>query len=140
MNNQIDDSMIAKRLKAVLSYDGIDDKQMHLYLAKLLNVSSQVAKRMLVGKSSILRRISNSVEIAEALDVSYAWLFLGELVRYHNRTMRIHMQAYKGYPKEIVDKAMRFNFAMIAGQTKALNLFKLVSDNKLNYVDALKIH
>ena len=37
-----------KRLKAVLAYDGIDEKKMHLHLAKLLQISNSVAKRMLV--------------------------------------------------------------------------------------------
>lgn len=131
-------NLMRRRLKAVLAYDGIDDKKMYLHLAKLLNVSSPVAKRMLDGKSRIF--CQRPSEVAKSLDVDCGWLYTGEFGRYHNRTMRINMQTYKGYPKEITDKAMRFHFAVIAGQTKALNLLNLVSSNKLNYVDALKIH
>jgi hypothetical protein len=127
-----------KRLKAVLAYDGIDENKMHLHLAKLLQVSNSVAKRMLYGDHrTILKR---GIDAARALDVTVNWLYFGEFSHYHNRTMRIHVQAYKGYPKAITDKAMRFHFAVIAGQAKALNLLNLVSANKLNYVDALEIH
>lgn len=133
-----DIKLMRKRLMAVLSYGGIDDKKMHLHLARLLQVSNSVAKRLLVGEHrTILRR---GIKLAKALDVTVEWLYFGELNHYHNRTMRIHVQAYKGYPKAITDKAMRFTFAVIAGQTKALNLLNLVSSNKLNYVDAIKIH
>ena len=135
-----DDSIALKqkRLKAVLAYDGIDEKKMHLHLAILLQVSNSVAKRMLVGEHrTILRR---GIAAARALDVTVNWLYFGEFSHYHNRTMRIHVQAYKGHPKEIADQAMRFMFAVIAGQTKALNLLNLVSSNKLSYVSALTIH
>lgn len=130
--------LMPKRLKAVLTYDGIDENKMHLHLAKLLDVSSPVAKRMLDGKSRIFWQ--RSIEIAKALDVGSLWLCFGEFGRYHNRTMRIHVQVYKGYPKAITDKAMRFHFAVIAGQAKALSLLNLISANNLNYVDALEIH
>ena len=133
-----DIDLMPKRLKAVLAYDGIDENKMHLHLAKLLKVSNPLAKRMLDGKSRNFWQRRN--EIGKALDVDYLWLCYGELVRYHNRTMRIHVQAYKGYPKEITDQAMKFHFAVIAGQTKALNLLNLVSSNKLSYVSAVIIH
>ena len=134
-----DIDLMPKRLKAVLAYDGIDENKMHLHLAKLLKVTGPVAKRMLDGKSRIF--LQRRKEIAEALDVGYLWLFIGEFGGYHhNRTMRIHVQAYKGYPKEITDQAMKFHFAVIAGQTKALNLLNLVSSNKLSYVSAVIIH
>ena len=131
-------NLMRKRLMAVLSYDGIDENKMHYYLAKVLNVSNLVAKRMLYGDHrTILRR---GIDASIALDVTIDWLYFGEFAYYHNRTMRIHVQAYKGYPKEITDQAMKFHFAVIAGQTKALNLLNLVSSNKLSYVSAVIIH
>lgn len=133
-----DVNLMPKRLKAVLSYDLIDENKMHLHLAKLLKVSIPVAKSMLDGKSRIFWQ--KRIEIAKALDVGSGWLCFGEFGQYHNRTMRIHVQAYKGHPKEITDKAMRFHFAVIAGQAKALNLLNLVSSNKLSYVSALMVH
>lgn len=46
-----------RRLKAVLSYDGVAENEMHLHLAKVMNVSKYIAKRMLNGNHrTILRR------------------------------------------------------------------------------------
>ena len=126
-----------KRLKAVLAYDGIDEKKMHLHLAKLLQVSNSVAKRMLVGEHrTILKR---GIDCCYALDVTVNWLYFGEISHYHNRTMRIHMQAYKGHPKAITDKAMRFHFAFIAGLTRAKNLMNFIVSNKMSYIEAVTV-
>lgn len=110
-----------ERLKAILFYDGIAESETHIHLAKIMGVSKPIAKRMLKGNyRTILRR---GIEACDALSVTVEWLYFGRL-DYHYckitlmRTMRINM-AYKGYPKEITDKAMRFNFAFIAGMTKA---------------------
>lgn len=130
-------NLMRKRLKAVLAYDGIAEHDMHIYLAKVLQVSKPVAKRMLEGKSRIF--CQRPSEVAQALDVDCEWLYVGKFGRYHNRTMRINMQTYKGYPKEIVDKAMRFNFAFVAGQTKAKNLMNLIAIGKMKYADAAMI-
>ncbi len=130
-------NLMCKRLKAVLTYDGVAQENMHIHLAKTLQVSKPVAKRMLVGKSHIF--LQKPTGIAMALDIKCEWLYFGEFWSFHNRTMRIHVQAYKGYPKEIVDKAMRFNFALIAGQIKSKNLMNLVQIKKMDYTEALTI-
>ncbi|WP_020168045.1 MULTISPECIES: hypothetical protein [Methylotenera] len=131
---------IQKRLKAVLFYDGVAENEMHFHLAKLMGVSAPIAKRMLEGNHrTILRR---GIEACITLNVSVDWLYFGRLDYHHCkitllRTMRINMQEYKGYPKEITDKAMRFNFAFIAGMTKAKNLMNLVETEKINYIEAV---
>jgi len=128
-----------KRLRAVLSYDGIAEKEMHFHLAKVLNVSNSVAKRMLYGyhKTILMRGIRACI----ALNISVEWLYFGRLARLDNskeliRMLRINM-AYKGYPKEIIDKAMRFNFAFIAGMKKAVNMMNLIETKRMNYIEAV---
>lgn len=129
-----------KRLKAIFSYDGIAESEMHLHLAKVLQVSKPVARRMLNGNHrTILKR---GIDAADALNVSINWLFFGKLDGFinqdqMNRTLRINMQAYKGYPKELTDRAMRFNFAYIAGQARAKNLMSLVQANNMKYIEAV---
>lgn len=131
-----------KRLKAVLSYDGIAENEMHAHLVNVLNVSKPIAKRMLNGNHrTILRR---GIDACIALNVTVDWLYFGSLhpngnKESHLRTLRINMQSYKGYPKELTDKAIRFNFAYIAGLTKAKNLMNLVETNKINYIEAVTV-
>lgn len=131
-----------KRLKAVLSYDGIAENEMHLHLAKVLNVSKPIAKRMLAGNHRTI--LSRGIDAAHTLNVTVDWLYFGILCpngnkEEHLRTLRINMQSYKGYPKEITDKAMRFNFAFIAGMKKAENLMNLVVNNRMDYVKAVTV-
>lgn len=126
-----------KRLIAALSYDGIAENKMHIHLAKVLNVSYSVAKRMLSCKHRSI--LSRGIDAATALDITVNWLYFGQLDRYHHRTLRINMQQYKGYPKEITDKAMTFNLACIAGQTKAKNLLNLIETNHMNYIEAVTV-
>lgn len=129
-----------ERLKAILFYDGIAESEMHIHLAKIMGVSKPIANRMLKGNyRTILRR---GIEACVALSVTVEWLYFGRLDNHYCkttllRTMRIHMQAYKGYPKEITDKAMRFNLAYIAGMGKAKNLMTLVETEKINYIEAV---
>lgn len=84
-----------KRLKAVLSYDGIPENEMHLHLAKVLHVSNTVAKRMLYGDHRTI--LSRGVDACIALNVSSDWLYFGRLDRCSreelHRTLRINMQA-----------------------------------------------
>jgi hypothetical protein len=113
---------------------------MQLHLAKVLNVSNSVAKRMLAGEYRTI--LSRGIAACHALNISVEWLYFGRLDRFdnleeHNRTMRVHVQAYKGYSKEITDKVMRFNFAFIAGAARAKNLMNLVETKKMNYVEAV---
>lgn len=135
-------AVMQKRLKAVLSYDGIAENEMHIHLAKVLNVSKPIAKRMLAGEHrTILRR---GIDACIALNVSEGWLYFGRLDSFGtqeqmNRTLRINMQSYKGYPKELTDKAMRFNFAYIAGQARAKNLMNLVEANNMKYIEAVTV-
>ena len=87
-------------------------------------------------------RLNRGIDAACALNVSVNWLYFGNLNGFDSReelhrTLRINMQAYKGYPKEITDKAMRFNFALIAGMKKAANLMNLIETNRMNYIDAV---
>jgi hypothetical protein len=140
MSIDINITEIQRRLKAVLSYDGIVENEMHLYLAKVLQVSSAVTKRMLSSKHRTI--LSRGIDAADALNISVDWLYFGRLDRFSdqvqkNRTLRIHVQVYKGYSKEITNRVMRFNFAFIAGITRAKNLMDLVGANKMSYVDAV---
>ena len=113
---------------------------MYAHLAKVLNVSKPIAKRMLAGNHrTILRR---GIDAAHTLNVTVDWLYFGSLCpngnkEEHLRTLRINMQSYKGYPKEITDKAMRFNFAFIAGMKKAENLMSLFEANRMSYIEAV---
>ncbi len=130
---------VQSRLKAVLSYDGIAESEMHLHISKVMAVSKPIAKRMLNGNhKTILRR---GIMACIVFNVSVSWLYFGELNQCCNkdglRTLRIHMQSYKGYPKELTDKAMRFYFADIAGMSKARNLMNLIKDNRKSYIDAI---
>lgn len=131
-----------KRLKAVLSYDGIAESEMHTHLANVLNVSKPVAKRMLNGNQRTT--LDRGIAIANALNVTFDWLYFGSLhsngnKEVHFRTLRINMQSYKGYPKELTDKAMRFNFAYIAGMNKARNLMNLIEANRMSYIEAVTV-
>ncbi|MDP3743473.1 MAG: hypothetical protein Q8Q76_03940 [Methylotenera sp.] len=138
--NYLDVASKQKRLKAALSYDGIAESEMYLHLAKVLNVSKPIAKRMLAGNHRTI--LNRGIDTAYALNVSVSWLYFGELGRFSdidqkNRTLRIHMQSYKGYSKELTDKAMRFNFAFIAGMKKAQNLMNLFETNRMSYIEAV---
>lgn len=135
-----DIAAIQKRLKAVLTYDGIAENEMRLHLAKVMSVSKPIAKRMLNGNHRTI--LNRGIDVADALNVSISWLFFGRLDGFinqeqKNRTLRINMQSYKGYSKELTDKAMRFNFAYIAGQARAKNLMNLVEANNMKYIEAV---
>ena len=130
------------RLKCALAYDGIAENEMHIHLAKVLQVSNSVAKRMLNGNHRTI--LNRGIDAAYSLNVSANWLYFGNLNGFDSReqchrTLRINMQAYKGYSKEITDKAMRFNFAFIAGLDRAKNLMNLVETQKMNYVEAVTV-
>lgn len=140
MSLDINITEIQKRLKATLFYDGIAEGEMHLHLAKVMNVSKYIAKRMLNGNHRTT--LDRGIAAAYALNVTFDWLYFGSLhsngnKEAHFRTLRINMQSYKGYPKELTDKAMRFNFAYIAGMKKARNLMSLIEANRMNYIDAV---
>ncbi len=136
-----DIACMQKRLKAILAYDGIKEADMPIQLAKVLSVSLPVAKRMLNGEHRTI--IKRGFSVCDAMNVEADWFFCDRIDRgyrsreSHLRTLRINMQSYKGYPKAITDKAMRFNFAYIAGVRKAENLMSFVLSKKMNYVDAV---
>lgn len=139
-NYNIDIAGKQERLRAVLAYDGIDANSMHIHLAKKMNLTHTVAKRMLFGNHRTI--LNRGIEACKALNVCVEWLYLGRLEINNDkviqlRTQRIHMQAYKGYPKALTDKAMRFNFAYIAGKIKARNLMNLVQTNRMSYIEAV---
>lgn len=129
-----------QRLRAVLAYDGISESQMHIALARIMNISRPVAKRMLFGNHrTILKR---GIKACIALNICVEWLFFGQLRPHFDRniqlrTQRVHMQGYKGHSKEQTDKAMRFNMAYIGGLNMARNLMHLVQTKQMNYLDAV---
>lgn len=130
-----DEQLIRRRLLAVLEYDGIPQHRRAAFLVKAGKMARSTAYRVLNGSSSgAIRRIP--FDLMRALDVDYDWLLLGEFSRFDLRTMRIHIQTYKGYPKEDTDRIMRMLVGYIAGHHKAKNLFNLAASGKLSFSGA----
>jgi len=75
-------------------------------------------------------------DLAQGLNVDWRWLGFGEFGPFDLRTVRIHVQVYKGYHKENTDRIMRMIFGYIAGHRKAVNLFNLAAAGDLGFATA----
>lgn len=129
------DEQLLKRLLAVLEYNGVPKHRRAALLVKTGKMSRSKAYRLLNGSHAATCE-DISIDLMRTLGVSYDWLLFGELNHFDVRTMRIYIQAYKGYPKEDTDRIMRILVGYIAGHHKARNLLNLVAAGKLCIQDA----
>lgn len=126
-----EEHQFARRLIAVLDYDGIPKQRRAAFLADAGKISRSTAYRLL-NASRAPRRIGLPLALGRALGVSFVWLVSGELEYVHLRTMRILIQGIKGYPKEDTDRMMRVFMGCVAGHRKAKNLMNLVEAGELS--------
>lgn len=126
-----EERQFARRLIAVLDYDGIPKQRRAAFLADAGKISRSTAYRLLKA-SRAPRRLLPLAGLADALDVSWVWLVSGKLEYMHLRNMRILIQGIKGYPKEDTDRMMRVFMGCIAGHRKAKNLMNLVEAGELS--------
>lgn len=130
-----DEHLIMRRLRAVLEYDRIPKHRQVAYVAKLGKISRSTAYRLLNEEPLVaMKRFPGALIIG--LGVNCDWLISGEFSRFDLRTMRIHLQTYKGYPKEDTDRIMRMLVGKIAGHRKAENLFNLAATGELSFSGA----
>lgn len=133
-----EEHQFAGRLIAVLDYDGIPKHRRAAFLANAGKISRSTAYRLLKGSRAAWGwRIP--AELIRALDVSRTWLIFGELSSLDLRTMRIHLQTYKGYPKEDTNRIMRMLVGYIAGHNKAENLLNLAAAGELSFTGAARL-
>lgn len=125
-----------QRLLGILDYDEIEPcKRLH-HLMQRCGLSRYMAKRALDG--SLPYSGSTAMDMADALDVSIAWLWDGALESVHPRTFRIHWYVLN-YSKQDINNMSRLMMALIAGQNKARNLADLIVEEKLSFPAAARL-
>lgn len=125
-----------RRLLGILDYDGVKpEKRLHR-LMRQCGISRYLAKRALDG--FLPRSARPLLDIAEAMDVSIAWLYCGKIEQVHLRTFRIHFSVL-GYSKHDIDQMARLLMAVVAGHKKACNLADLIVAGKLSYPAAARL-
>lgn len=140
INNDFGSPLTAEERKlyflAVLDYDGVSESDRLSYLMRTCKLSKYFAGRMLKGYYP--RDARKCLEIADALDIDLEWIIYGESRWLFPRTLRIHMQQVKHYPKPDVDKLLRLMVASRAGLSKACNLVNLVYDGRMSILHAAR--
>lgn len=124
-----------QRLISVLDYDGVPKHRRASFLVNNGKVSLSTAYRLL-NEPHTGRVRRHMFDLAQGLNVDWQWLGFGEFSRFDLRTMRIHVQVYKGYHKEHTDRIMRMFFGYMAGHRKAVNLFNLAAAGELSFTTA----
>lgn len=92
-------------LLGVLDFDGVPEEARLDYLMRTCNLSKYLAGRVLNGYMP--RCPFKCFALTDALDVDCIWLWVGAAEKYHPRTLRIHLQQVKHYPKEATDQMLR---------------------------------
>lgn len=134
-----DEHLIMRRLLAVLEYDGVPKHRRAAFLAKAGKISRSTAYRILNDEDPAVAVHRIPFALIRALDVDCDWLYFGEFSHFDPRTMRIHVQTYKGYPKEDTDRIMRMLAGTIAGHHKAENLLNLAATGQLSFPAAARL-
>jgi len=133
MTNQ---EKIKRRLLGILNHDGIDAKSRMNHLMQRCGISRYLAKRALNGY--LPKSAYTAMDMANALNVSVAWLLDGRLETMHPRTFRIHWHALN-YPKQDIDNMSRMMVRLSAGQQKARNIADLIIEGKLTFPGAARL-
>lgn len=131
-------TLFQRRLLAVLEYDGVPKHRRAAFLVKAGKMSRSTAYRLLNG-SPAASICHISLDLMRALEVDCDWLWLGKFSHFDVRTMRIHIQTYKGYSKEDTDRIMRMLVGHISGHRKAENLFNLAAAGELSFQGAARL-
>lgn len=131
---------IKQRLLAVLDYDGIPRRKRAAHLAAACGCAPSTARRWLSAGNGVDKmRMRSLRDLARGLAVTLGWLACGECGTLAPRTLRIHIQQIKGYPKSEVDRMVRLLVAWNAGQCKAVSLVDLIIANKLTLPAAARL-
>ncbi|MFZ3018792.1 MAG: hypothetical protein WA056_10085 [Gallionella sp.] len=132
------DGDFAKRLRAVLDYDGVPEKARVMHLMSRCGLSMYMARKVLNGERP--SRCAHATALQEGLEVVWSWLAYGlDAGVFHPRTFRITWQQIDGISKEATNLCMRFLVALKAGHPKARNLADLVNDGRLTALGAAQL-
>lgn len=121
-------------LLAILDFDEVPEAGRLDYLMRTCGLSRYLAERVLNGHYP--RDVYKLFDITDALDVDFEWLMVGWAAQYHPRTLRIHLQQVKHYPKEATDQMLRLMVGVCAGHKKARDLAKLACNGKMSMLSA----
>jgi hypothetical protein len=86
--------MVKERLLAILDHDNIKPVDHLRHLMRRCNISRYMANKLLDGR--LPKSAIGAYEIADGLDVHFAWLVLGSFEIFHPRTARIQMVTLDG--------------------------------------------
>jgi hypothetical protein len=130
----------ASRLRAVLEHDGAATLAAQRARLRSLGIADATARRWLAGTCRP-REGMRLGTLAEALGVSDAWLWGGDLdgIADDPRTLRIVLEHQNGWPAPLAESAMRFMFRFRNGDARARNLYAMVRRGELDLLVAMKL-